>query len=50
LAWKDKALADIRQLIKLEMDLLGTESPKRQEVTGKDGADLIINVTITDDD
>jgi hypothetical protein len=41
-AWVDKDIAQIRQLIKLEMDLLGTESPKRQELSGPDGKNLTI--------
>lgn len=43
-AWVDKDIAQIRQLIKLEMDLLGTEAPKRNELTGADGGDVTIRV------
>ena len=32
-AWKDKNLAEVRQLIKLEIDLLGTAAPTRHDVT-----------------
>lgn len=31
-AWEMKDVNQVRQLIKLEMELLGTEAPKRQEV------------------
>lgn len=31
-AWETKDVNQVRQLIKLEMELLGTEAPKRQEV------------------
>lgn len=31
-AWEQKDINQVRQLLKLEMELLGTEAPKRQEV------------------
>ena len=41
LAWELGDVNQVRQLIKLEMELLGTESPKRTEVSGRDGGAVV---------
>lgn len=45
-AWANNDVANVLRAIGQEMDLLGTEAPKKQEVTGKDGKDLIVPISI----
>lgn len=41
-AWGFMDLNQVRQLIKLEMELLGTEAPRRTEVAGPDGGPVVV--------
>lgn len=43
-------LAGVERCIKMRMDLLGLEAPKRQEVTGKDGGAIILKTGMNIDD
>lgn len=43
-------LAGVERCIKMRMDLLGLEAPKRQEHTGKDGGAIILKTGMSMDD
>lgn len=54
-AWHDNDMQSVLRAIGQEMDLLGTEAPKKQEVTGKNGGPVEMSVvkgymTISPDD
>lgn len=42
MAWRLADVNQVRQLLKLEMELMGTEAPRRQEVMGKDGGPVLV--------
>lgn len=44
-AWGNGDLGMVSKFLKQEIDLLGTESPKRQELTGADGNDIGVSIT-----
>lgn len=43
--WANKDLALVLRALSMEVDILGTKAPTRNEVTGKDGGDLKIKLT-----
>ena len=43
-AWSDANIGEVRQGIGLEMRLVGSEAPQRQEITGEDGGPVELTV------
>lgn len=43
--WTNKDLAIVLRALSMEVDIIGTKAPTRNEVTGKDGGDLSIKLT-----